>query len=789
MSCKMLDQIEKTLVIVARRVCSRRRLIRCLVAGCLAAGCLALLLVSGAYAEVDETGAEIRPEGKVQRSSDQYYNKMRGEFKADDTLNIYGQIKDNTPNGKDGKDWYKWAKQGSPEGRDGKPLPIDQVAALHKWIDDWENKWDAHHNSDGSIKEARPAVNPLATDDPTRIDYDKLQKLCQEAQHGLIRAEDDLRIANAIYAGAILEIGKDKPGANAEIQAQNALLEPVKKERDAAKAKAENSCKEMERAFSNAGYHIPPPETPETSACTQRFAYVCIAARARYAYAANSILQTNSILQNRVLDADLVCDGDHNTVRDHLLKSPPEEQGTETFKHKKELFNKWFRAILALHDCNKSSKPSPGVPVDSGDDNDIDPPLQGSGGGQHRDIATGDNQSAGCTAAQDALRDATAELQAAIYTFQGAVEDLNRALRDPKQTLSPAQSDNISRNISKLRQVEDKFEEPLKKKRDDAKTQVLKLCGSAYVDIDDAPHLECDTLENACMAARASYAHAAHTNFEKQADNYPFCVANYFDTRNHLLGSPPSQQERQLFNQWTHALKAYRECLSRVPDNDVDPPLPSVGGGQDGPEHRTNTTPVNAPPSPPQPSANDGCGSCVDPPVPLPPTHLSLSAGTYVDNPPNVLSPPVNDGCGGCVDPPVPLPPPITLQLHRQTDVPQDPPHIDVAQPPEHLSTYTPTPAPPITLHLNQQTDVPHHLNQQTDVPHPSHPETRGGRDTHTAHQGGPQFGGGRGGYAAGGFGARGRGFGGGGFSAHGGGMGGGMMGGGMMGGGMMGGA
>ena len=356
----------------------------------------------------------------MQRGSDQYYNKMRGEFKADDTLNIHGQINDNTPNGMDGRDWYNWAKQGSPKGRDGNPLPKDQVAELHRWIDDWANTWDAHHNSNGSIKEARPAVNPLATDDPTRIDYDKLQKDCQKAQHGLIRAEGDLRIANAIHDGAIDEIGKDKPGANAEIKAQNALLEPVETERkDAAKAKAD-SCKEMERAFSNAGFHIPPPETPETSACTERFAYDCIAARARYAYAANSILQTNSILQNRVLDADLVCEGDHNTVRDHLLKSPPEEQGKESFKHKKELFNKWLRAILALRECNKSSKPSPGS---SPDRDVVDPPLPPVPTVTISHPQQGGNDSPDCIDAQNAVAHAQAEFDKAFLLLKDASID------------------------------------------------------------------------------------------------------------------------------------------------------------------------------------------------------------------------------------------------------------------------------------------------------------------------------------------------------------------------------
>jgi hypothetical protein len=392
MSCKMLDQIEKTLVFVVRRVCGRRRLMGCLAAGCLVAGCLALLLISGAYASTT-----VDTHNQMKRD---FYTEMRSTG-----LDIGQHILDHIASyekkhgAMDGEAWFTWTKSPKYVDENGEEheLPNEEVKKIQGFIDNWQPTTANAGNTDDPpvTPSVKPSVNPLASPfvsspppspPPPIVGYEKAKQLCEQVRHDSIRAELDFRVLNANYTGA------------------------------------------------------------------------CVQARAHYAYA------TQIKFQNGNLNPDLLCVADLDATHEHLTSLL--KQGSRAPEHQRDLFNKWWHAKEEYFIClqREKEKREKREQTSSGGNQDVvDPPLQGSAGGQHRDITTTDNQSDACEAAQNAYWDATGELQAAIYTFQQAVDDLNRALHDPKHTLSPTQSDNIFRNIDKLRKVEDKFEEPLKK--------------------------------------------------------------------------------------------------------------------------------------------------------------------------------------------------------------------------------------------------------------------------------------------------------------------------------------
>jgi hypothetical protein len=456
MSCKMLDQIEKTLVFVVRRVCGRRRLMGCLAAGCLVAGCLALLLISGAYAS----------------TTVDTHNQMKRDFYTDSTgLDIGQHILDHIASyekkhgAMDGEAWFTWTKSPKYVDENGEEheLPNEEVKKIQGFIDNWQPTTANAGNTDDPpvTPSVKPSVNPLASPfvsspppspPPPIVGYEKAKQLCEQARHDSIRAELDFRVLNANYTGAVDEGATD---ADPEIKTLKALLEASKKKRvDALKEDAKN-CGEMERLYHNG--NLTQPILEQEPDCTNA-ASACVQARAHYAYA------TQIKFQNGNLNPDLLCVADLDATHEHLTSLL--KQGSRAPEHQRDLFNKWWHAKEEYFIClqREKEKREKREQTSSGGNQDVvDPPLQGSAGGQHRDITTTDNQSDACEAAQNAYWDATGELQAAIYTFQQAVDDLNRALHDPKHTLSPTQSDNIFRNIDKLRKVEDKFEEPLKK--------------------------------------------------------------------------------------------------------------------------------------------------------------------------------------------------------------------------------------------------------------------------------------------------------------------------------------
>jgi hypothetical protein len=414
MSCKMLDQIENVLVVVFRRV-----VIDVVLIGCLAAGCLALLLISGAYAEDEPQGPSDQPWFKHFQKyilpQDKFLEKLHLDKLGKDNI---AAIRSDLITTKDSEE--DPVLQAIGQQAQEHQIDEDPVKWIHRVFGDPHFKtWLYRHlkETPGYLGDNnwRELVDTTVIVERPQIDLDKLEKDCRRNNDDLLRAQADFGMANAKLDGAKLAIG-DEPHANAETQKELHDLQKESQELQEklteAKAKKEKSCKDMYDAFSRTTLTKP---TLETAPACQEAALACITKRARYAY----VFESNGhfIGDGFYHDPAELCERDHETVYNDLKHA--RDSGRPASDQKRHLFSEWHNAVVVYQKCKSANN---GTVVDQ----DVDPPPQVSGGGQHRNIATGDNQSSECTVAQNAVPHAQAEFDKAFLLLKDASTDHQR---------------------------------------------------------------------------------------------------------------------------------------------------------------------------------------------------------------------------------------------------------------------------------------------------------------------------------------------------------------------------
>ena len=242
--------------------------------------------------------------------------------------------------------------------------------------------------------------------------------------------------------------------------------------------------------------------------------------------------------------------------------------------------------------------------------------ASGAGGGQQAyDPATntGGNQSADCVKAQNAVADAQAGLDTATEFIGAALWNLIDAAFGNLHQFGGSNKELTESEIARLYHAAEMLKNqlvPLRKKVDDAKAAAQKICNTptntttataapapAKQPAPPAPppapiavtapappappaKPDCTQQGEACMAAQASYAKAAHMIFNwNGAYDLPLpCVAGYSASLQTPLTTP---EQRQLLNQWANARDAYLAC-SRGTSNPTPPASTSASNNASG---------------------------------------------------------------------------------------------------------------------------------------------------------------------------------------------------------------
>jgi hypothetical protein len=254
----------------------------------------------------------------------------------------------------------------------------------------------------------------------------------------------------------------------------------------------------------------------------------------------------------------------------------------------------------------------------------------GPGGGQQPyDPVTnaGGNQSPDCIAAQNAVADAQAGLDAADALFLATLRQLYKL--------------NPDVDLRKFLLILATQLTPFQKKVDDAKAEAQKICNTptkattatagpastpppplapsspATPTSTSAPqNADCLQLARACHAAEVRYVNATgalpYTSLTEMREGYFPCVDQYAYAAS-LLTPQTTAQQRQLLNQWANAREAYLKCSTPTP--------PAVAA-----QMLFVTAPTRASSNPPAPATNVVCGYST-------PMAITDGYGTLVPNP------------------------------------------------------------------------------------------------------------------------------------------------------------